>query len=77
MKRGTCPKCSSIEVYMTDFSPLWAGESLVRLYNPKGNNLPLEAYLCANCGYMELGVPETQKARIAELVKTDKWKKVA
>jgi hypothetical protein len=49
----------------------------VRLYNPKGNNLPIEVYLCANCGTMEMGVPESHKARLADLVKTDKWKKVA
>lgn len=76
MKNGTCPNCNSTEVYSTDFSPLQAGDSLVRLYNPKGNNLPIEIYLCANCGHMEIGVPESHKARISDLVKTDKWKKV-
>lgn len=76
MKNGTCPDCNSIEVYKTDFSPLQAGDSLVRLYNPKGNNLPIELYLCANCGRMEMSVPESHKARIPDLVKSDKWKKV-
>lgn len=76
MRNGSCPNCNSTEVYMTYFSPLWAGESLVRLYNPKGNNLPIQVYLCAGCGHLEMGIPESQKARITDLVKTDKWKKV-
>ena len=46
MRNGTCADCASTEVYKTDFSPLQAGDSLVRLYNPKGNNLAIEVYLC-------------------------------
>ncbi len=76
MKNGTCPHCGSTEVYKTDFAPLQAAESFVRLYNPGGNNFPIEVYLCAGCGHMEMGVAESHKARIADLVKTDKWKKV-
>jgi hypothetical protein len=76
MRNGTCPECNSSEVYKTDFSPLQAGDSLVRLYNPKGNNLAIEVYLCANCGQMEMGIPESPQSRIPDLVKPDKCKKV-
>ena len=76
MKNGTCPICGSTEIFVTYFSPLQAGDSLVRLYNPKGNNLAIEIYLCASCGPIEMGVPESHKARIADLVKSDKWNKV-
>ena len=76
MKTGTCPECSSAEVYKTDFSPLQAGDSLVRLYNPKGNNLAIDIYLCASGGKMEMSVSESHKARIPDLVKTGKWKEV-
>jgi len=76
MKNGTCPKCNSTEIYRSDFSPLQSGDSLVRLYNPSGNNFPIEIYLCVNCGHMEMGVADSHKARIADLVKSDKWRKV-
>ena len=77
MRNGICPDCASTEVYKTDFSPLQAGDSLVRLYNPKGNNLAIEVYLCADCGHMEMGVPESHRPKIADLVKTEKWAKVS
>ena len=77
MKNGICPNCKSKEVYKTDFSPLQAGSSLLGLYNPKGNNFPLEVYLCAKCGHVEMNVAETHKDRIAELVGSDKWDKVS
>ena len=76
MRNGTCPACGATDVYKTDFSPLQAGDSLVRLYNPKGNNLAIEVYLCADCGHMEIGVPESHRGKIADLVKTEKWTKV-
>jgi hypothetical protein len=76
MKNGTCPVCNSTEVYKTDFGPLQAGGSLLGLYNPKGNNLPIEVYLCATCGHVEMSIPETHHSRMADLVKTEKWKKV-
>lgn len=76
MKNGTCPNCNSTEIYVTDFAPLQAGDSLVRLYNHNGSNLPIEVYLCAACGHMEMGVPETHRARLADLVKGEKWKKL-
>ena len=76
MKNGICPNCDSTEIYRTDFSPLQAGDSLVRIYNPAGNNFPIEVYLCASCGHMEMGVAESHKARIPDLVKSEKWKKV-
>lgn len=76
MRNRTCPDCASTVVYKTDFSPLQTGDSLVRLYNPKGNNLAIEVYLCARCGHMEMGVLESHRAKIADLIKTDKWTKV-
>ena len=76
MKKGTCPEGHSSEVYKTDFSPLSADNSLVRLYNPKGKNLAIEVYLCANCGHLEMRVPQSHQPRIPDLVRFDKWKKV-
>ena len=76
MKNGTCPRCTSTEIYRTDFAPLQAGDSLVRLYNPAGNNFPIEVHLCAACGYMEMGVAASHTTRLPDLVKSDKWKKV-
>ena len=76
MNQGVCPACQSQEIYRSDFAPLQAGDSLVRLYNLKGNDIAIELYLCANCGHIELGVPESQRAKLIDLVKTDKWHKV-
>ena len=32
--------------------------------------------MCASCGHIELGVADSHKARIVDLVKSDKWKKL-
>lgn len=76
MKNGTCPECNSTEVYLSGVSPLQAGESLVRIYNPAGNDMPIEIYLCAQCGHTEMQVAENYKAQLADLVKSKLWKKV-
>jgi DNA-directed RNA polymerase subunit RPC12/RpoP len=76
MKKGTCPDCNSTEVYKTDFAPLQAGGSLLLLYNSNGRNFPLEVYLCAACGRMEINVAEKDVVQLSELVKSDNWKKV-
>jgi hypothetical protein len=76
MKNGTCPECHSTEVYRSGISPLQAGDSLVRVYNPAGNDLPIEIYVCASCGHIEMSIAESYKARLADLVKFNKWQKV-
>ena len=77
MKNGKCPNCDSTEIYQSDFAPLQAGGSLLGLYNPAGNDLKLQAHLCANCGHIEIGVAEVSRQKITDLVKTEKWKKVS
>jgi predicted nucleic-acid-binding Zn-ribbon protein len=76
MKNGICRVCDSKEIYKSDFAPLQAGEGRLHLFNLKGNDFPLEVYLCANCGYLEMSVAEGHRSHITELVKSDKWKKV-
>jgi len=75
MKNGICPQCKSSEVYKSDFVPLQAGGSILGLYNPKGNDLKLEVLLCAKCGHMEINLAEKSMIEVANLVKSDKWKK--
>ncbi len=77
MKNGTCPVCGSNEIYISDFAPLQAGDNRLRIFSPKGNDFPLEIFLCANCGHLELSIAAGHTGRIAELTQTDKWKKVA
>lgn len=76
MKDGICPNCKSSQVYNSDFIPLQAGEGRLGLYNPKGTNFQMQVFLCVNCGHIEFGVEEKSLGKLAELVKSDKWKKV-
>ncbi len=80
MKDGHCPKCNSSEVYRGTQSPVQAGDSLVHLVayaRNTGFNLLLDAYVCANCGYVELYVAEGSKVNLGVLSQDHKtWQKV-
>ena len=75
MATTQCPKCNSTDVYVSDFAPLQAGESLVRLFNPEGGNIKPEVSLCTNCGFMEISVAKEDMPKLPKLVKTKYWKK--
>ena len=77
MKNGKCPSCDSTEIFASDFAPLQAGGSFLGLYNPNGNDLKLEVQVCASCSHIEIGVAESSKPKVAELVKSENWKKVS
>ena len=76
MKNGICAQCKSGEVFTSDFAPLQSGGSFLGLYNPQGNNLQLAVFLCANCGHIEINVADKSMAKVADLVKSDQWKKI-
>lgn len=80
MKNGQCPKCGADQVYRGSQSPLQAGEGLAHLAayaRNTGVNILLDAYLCANCGYVELYAAEQSRAKLWALAEDPKhWQKV-
>jgi len=73
VKNGTCPKCGSESVFCGDKVPLKSG--------PFGSNsIPvslisiasLDNYVCADCGYIESYIAETDKTK--EIA--DGWRRV-
>jgi hypothetical protein len=45
MKRGTCPKCDSDDVYFKEYA--------LNIVNLDGKNVPYIDYVCTSCGYFE------------------------
>ena len=73
MQNGRCPKCNSTEVYRGTQSLLQAGEGLLHLVayvKNTGVNLMLDAYVCSNCGYVEMYVADSSKGRLGLWRKT-------
>lgn len=86
MKTGTCPKCTSTEVYrskvktgldyglVADKSPL-----LLNIYKDKGwwpdvNMLYMDCFVCRACGYLEMYVQDIEK--LSKLEDSTNWIKV-
>ena len=71
MKSGTCPKCSSTEIYtkrngiQSDIAFRFAYLALRAPY--------LDAYICMSCGYFEQYIADV--AELHDDIKQD-WKKV-
>ena len=77
MKDGHCPKCNSTDVYRGTRAPLEAGEGLLHLGVRAGNyyvNVMLDAYVCANCGYVEMYAADLSK--LTALPQGAGWQKV-
>lgn len=82
MQNGTCPKCSSDQVYISDASGAQTAIStypLVKIYKenkwvPDITMLELNYYVCRSCGHFEMGIRD-----IGELEKLDdctNWRKI-
>ncbi len=78
MKSGHCPKCNSTEIYRGTSGTLVAGEGWIHLQNLKtGANIMFDAYVCTNCGYVEMYVADSSKAKLPGLSEDKKfWQKV-
>ncbi len=80
MNCGTCPKCSSTEIYRgtaTDGEGLTAGSytSLVELHAGREQvTLWIDTYICRSCGCVELFV--ANRSGLALLPEADGWVKV-
>ena len=76
MQNGQCPKCQSTEIYRG--TPL-AGEGSVHLAAFPGNtfvNILVDAYVCRNCGYIEMYVADSSKGKLDALAQDSKnWQK--
>jgi hypothetical protein len=86
MRSGICPKCNSNEIYYSDAKGVQSaittgsGSLLVRLY--KDNKwvpdiwlLPLECYLCKECGYFESYVMNAEE--LSKLDESTNWRKLS
>lgn len=75
LKSGTCPKCSSKEVY-TDKELVKRGERMQLLVS-SWKWFFLDTYICLTCGHFEEHIRETElrdEKKIEKVRKT--WKKV-
>ncbi len=78
MKNGTCPECNSPEVYYTTGEDGQGLRSEDNIYlRVKGlNDLDLETYVCAECGYVRSFIASEILADIvAGIGKSKLWKK--
>ncbi|KUG19989.1 hypothetical protein ASZ90_010276 [hydrocarbon metagenome] len=56
MKNGRCPKCNAREVYSgahISFNKGAYGCNTIPLGGLFGTHIPLDNYVCGNCGYVE------------------------
>lgn len=74
MKTGICPKCGSTEVYMQNRGIFAGSGTLYMLKSFFASGIHLDAYLCTNCGHVELSVPASDLQKAQDLV--EKWTKV-
>ena len=79
MRKGLCPKCNSTEIYHGVQSPLHAGDGLVHAEasdDKRHANLMLDAYVCNNCGYVELYVAPDNMEQLSVVRHDKNWIKV-
>ena len=80
MKNGICPQCNSIEIYRGTMSPLRAGEGMLHLeaYPPgRGVNILLDAFVCTDCGYVEMSVAKDSMGKMTAIKEDAKnWVRV-
>lgn len=80
MKNGICPQCNSIEIYRGTLSPLRAGDGMVHLeaYPARGGaNIMLDAFVCTECGHVEMIVAKDNMAKMISIKEdTQNWTKV-
>jgi predicted nucleic-acid-binding Zn-ribbon protein len=85
MRNGTCPKCQSTAVYMSDAENLQApikassGSMLLNIYKdnkwmPDITMMTLAVYVCQNCGYLEFYT--SKQDGLAKLSDSTNWRKV-
>jgi predicted nucleic-acid-binding Zn-ribbon protein len=60
MKDGTCPKCGSAEIYMSN-SP-YPDSIFVKSNTPSIETFTTSAYICLDCGHLEMYVSDTSVA---------------
>ena len=76
MQNGHCPKCQSTEIYRG--TPI-AGEAMHLAAFPTPDSLVTiyaNAYVCINCGYIEMHVMDRDKGKLNALAKdTKNWQK--
>jgi predicted nucleic-acid-binding Zn-ribbon protein len=59
MKDGRCPKCGANSVYMRENVRTPTGAGMITLKGTVlGSAAPLDNYVCADCGYVELYMPD-------------------
>jgi predicted nucleic-acid-binding Zn-ribbon protein len=76
MRNGHCPKCNSTEVYQRSDIPFTAGDGKLHLH-VSGNDVYLDAFICVNCGCVEMQVNNASQAKLA-MIKNDKeWRRVS
>jgi hypothetical protein len=70
MKKGTCVKCSSSEVYVKEYE--------LYVITLDGRRVANESYVCANCGYFETYITDRDALgkMVARAQKLGDWKKV-
>ena len=69
MKRGTCLKCDSDDVYFKEYA--------LNAVNLDGKNVPYIDYVCTSCGYFETYITDKNAlSKIADRAeKLGDWKK--
>ena len=60
MKDGKCPRCGSAEVYLSS-SP-FSDSIFVKSNTPSIETFTTSAYLCLDCGHLEMYVSDTSVA---------------
>jgi predicted RNA-binding Zn-ribbon protein involved in translation (DUF1610 family) len=80
MKNGICPQCNSIEIYRGTLSPLRAGDGMLHLeaYPPgRGVNILLDAFVCTDCGHVEMMVNKDNMVKMTAIKEDPKnWSNV-
>jgi predicted nucleic-acid-binding Zn-ribbon protein len=67
MKRsGICPECGSLEIHVTQVYSVQSGMILLPKISSIFNRVLFDVYICGNCGYYRLFVPEDYLADVVE-----------
>jgi predicted RNA-binding Zn-ribbon protein involved in translation (DUF1610 family) len=64
MKDGKCPRCGSAKIYLSD-SP-FPDSIFVRSNTPSIETFTTSAYLCLDCGHLEMYACETSVALLGK-----------
>jgi hypothetical protein len=79
MKNGRCPECNSTDVYFASSTESQGlrEQQTIYLRITGLNDISLDTYVCANCGYIRSFVSARDLAQVATGIgKSKAWRKV-